>query len=217
MQFRITPGTRVQQSQLELTFTKSGNAGIFARERRLSSATPLVTDAGTTAGPHWPEQLEPTRNATLPPDGYIPGNAITDLVYPIEDIYYHVQPGWLFRAVTEGADQGFQTVPVPGGCRLRLLNPDNPVLVKFVIAQTPMQNAPMSMAAQSVLPNQPAFPWNTPQTAQRQGQPPGNSPYPGSQQPSYNPPAAPPPTYYPTTRSAPTYYPASSPPQRRPR
>jgi hypothetical protein len=189
--FRITPGTSVQSANVEVTVRKAVGSGFFARERTLPSVTPSLTDAGVKAGPRWPSEIEPTRYGKFPPDGHDPrlGNLAADTVYPIEDVLYRVMPGWTITPFTDGGKATYEVARDLEGFRLRVLNPDTPIFVKFKMVQAQNNNAGMSGQRPTV--NQ-----GVPNRGSTQTQP-VVAPYVPSR----------PPSYYPRSRTGPSYYP----------
>lgn len=194
--FRITPGTPVQSANVEVTVRKAVGGGLFARERTLPSVTPSLTDAGVKAGHQWPKWMKPTRIGKFPPDDFGPssGNLAVDTVYPIEDVLYRIMPGWNVSPFTDDGRESFQTAWAPDGFRLRVLNPDTPIVIKFKM--TRVQNKDASMAAQQPFLNQGAPNWNSTQTTPATR--PVVRPYRAQQQPSY----------YRTSSGGPSYYPS---------
>jgi hypothetical protein len=203
LEFRITPGTPVQTASVEVTVRKAAGGGFFARERTLPSVTPSLTDVGVKAGPKWPRELTPTRYGKFPPDGMGPnsGNIAVDTVYPIEDVLYRIMPGWTITPLTEDGVRKFEVACAPDGFRLRVLNPDTSIVVKFKM--TKEQNNVVTTSDQKFPANQSAKNWPSTYTTPPVTRP--VRPYVAPRQPSY----------YPTSPTGPSYYP-SSPPRHRP-
>jgi hypothetical protein len=192
--FRITPGTLVRSANVAVGIRKAVVGGFFARERRLPSVTPSLTDAGVKAGARWPSEIEPTRFGKFPPDDLSSGNVAFDTVYPIEDVMYRIAPGWDITPFTDDGKVSYEAAKAPGGFRLRVLNPDTSIIVKFRMVQA--QNRDTSMSGQRPTVNQGIFNRNSSQTTPPVTQP-VVRPYVPPRQPSY----------YPTSPTGPSYYP----------
>jgi len=199
LEFRITPGTPVQTALVAITIRQGVDRNFFDNGKSLPSATPSLTDSGAKAGPQWPSELKPTRYESLPPINYVPGNIVSDTIYPIEDLLYIIPPGWTATPFSDNGNQSLQIAADVVGFRIRVSNPDNPVVVKFKIVETKTQNATVSTPNWPEPRSQNVTIWNP------------SPPPQGSRQAPMMRPVVPPnqPSYYPTAPTGPSYYPAS--------
>lgn len=215
LQFRVTPGTPVKTGTVDITIRKNTPVDFNTKENILSPVTPSLTATGAKAGPQWPSELTPTRTIWLPPDGFAPGTQIADTIFPIEDVFYRIKNGWTISPRAESGPQSIQTAPVFAngenwdgltqsdydcvGFRIRVLNPNNPVIVHFGIVSAKNQNQNSN--------------------PQRTGQPPYTSQgVPNRYSTQTPPPATRPvvrpyvvprqPSYYSTSPTGPSYYPS---------
>ena len=190
-QFRVTPGTPVQEGTVEITVQKNVPADFNTRENLLAPVSPQLTASGVKAAARWPSGLTPTRYGKFPPDGMGPnsGNIAVDTVYPIEDVLYRIMRGWNISPFTDDGKVNFETAQDQDGFRLRILNPDTPIVVKFKMTREQTKDASVS--------------------AQR---PPANQGIPNGN-PKQIPPSAPR-TFYRTSPGGSSYYPASPQPRR---
>ncbi len=135
LEFMIPTGTRVKNALVQYA------VGISLTNVQLPSLQPPPKKDTS-----WPIGDLPTREITIPPPGYVFGTEVTDTIYPIEDVYYRIEPDW---AATPNADTGansIQIAPLKGGIRssvnnqcdglrIRVSAPGmNPVTIRFSFA-----------------------------------------------------------------------------------
>ncbi len=172
IQFRVAGGTKVQTATMQLT------------RRRITDSESDIYPA-VRPGPLWPSELAPTREDQIPPANYFTGSPLGETINPLEDILYRIPPGWIVKPFTESSSQEFEAAADPLGFRIRLLNPNISVFIKFNVQRQPNQYLETNIQEQRVI---------------RRNQNATSMP-PNSHHES--------PTYYPTAPNGPTYYPSA--------